>query len=58
MIPGSGQEDPLGEEPAGYGPKGPKESAMTERLSTQHFIIEEANALGSVDVQYPYVVFE
>ena len=49
---------PWGSNPAGYSPKGPKEPDTTEQLSTQHFIIEEANVLGSVGVQYPYVVSE
>ena len=49
---------PLGRNPAGYSPKGPKESDTTEWLSTQHFIIEEANVLGNVGVQYPYAVSE
>ena len=48
----------MGRNPAGYSPKGPKESDTTERLSTQHFIIEEANVLGNVGVQYPYAVSE
>ena len=46
----------MGRNLAGYSPKGTKELDTTERLSTQHFIIEEANVLGNVGVQYPYAV--